>query len=121
MPVRLSLGFGALLLIAVPSGAAEATRPGPEWFLPDAGEVQLGGAAGEAWDLGGRRLALPPYDSPVFLRADFSFETNRVFVNYSGDISGRFIQIVATGPESSISRAWKGMVFCLLRYWLFWC
>ena len=50
---------------------------------------------GEAYDRGVKRLALPPYDSAVYLRSDFSFETNRIFVNYSGDISGRFIQIAS--------------------------
>ncbi len=50
---------------------------------------------GDAYSSGVKRLSLPPYDAPVFLRSDFSFETNRVFVNYSGDISGRFIQIAS--------------------------
>jgi DUF1680 family protein len=57
--------------------------------------VQLGGPLDQAYARGVNRLALPPYDSPVYLRSDFSFETNRVFVNYSGDISGRFIQIAS--------------------------
>ena len=49
----------------------------------------MDGALGEAYARGLKRLSLPPYDSPVYLRSDFSFETNRIFVNYSGDISGR--------------------------------
>jgi lysophospholipase L1-like esterase len=65
------------------------------WNLPEAREVELGGSLGEAWAKGVHRLTLPPYDSAAFLRSDFSFETNRVFVNYSGDISGRFIQIMS--------------------------
>ena len=63
------------------------------WELPQAREVELGGPFGEACVRGTTRLGQPPYDSPSYLRSDFSFETNRIFVNYSGDISGRFIQI----------------------------
>ena len=66
---------------------------GRGWNLPAARDVELRGALGQAYVTGIRRLSLSPYDSPAFLRSDFSFETKRVFVNYSGDISGRFIQI----------------------------
>ena len=65
------------------------------WQLPDAREVQLGGALGEAYQRGAQRLSQDPYRSAAFLRSDVSFETKRVFVNYSGDISGRFIEIAS--------------------------
>jgi hypothetical protein len=68
---------------------------GGPWFLPEPRDVQLHGALGEAYARAITRLGLPPYDSPLYLRSDFSFETNRIFVNYSGDISGRFIQIAS--------------------------
>lgn len=71
------------------------SHPGPAWSLPDAREVKMEGPLGAAYSLGIKRLSEPPYDSPKFLRSDVSFETNRVFVNYSGDISGRFIQIAS--------------------------
>ena len=84
--------FAMVLACSLPgSGWAAAARS--PWFLPAAREVQLGGALGEAYARGVNRLLQPPYDSPVYLRSDFSFETNRIFVNYSGDISGRFLQI----------------------------
>ncbi len=66
-----------------------------ERVLPDARSVQLGGPLGLAYDRGVARLAEDPYRSAAFLRSDFTFETDRVFVNYSGDISGRFIQIAS--------------------------
>src|SRR5512140_3884518 len=84
----------ALLGFAIALQAADQ-GPASRWNLPEAAEVTLSGAWGEAYDRGVKRLELPPYDSPVYLRSDFSFETNRIFVNYSGDISGRFIQIAS--------------------------
>lgn len=82
-------GWG-LLSWSVHVGAAEL-----HWQLPDAREVQLGGALGEAYQRGAQRLSQDPYRSAAFLRSDVSFETKRVFVNYSGDISGRFIEIAS--------------------------
>jgi DUF1680 family protein len=91
--------LGVLLIVGHAAAApakSTAHRPGvPAWRLPEAHDVRLGGSLGEACDLGVRRLSLAPYDSPVYLRSDFSFETNRIFVNYSGDISGRFIQVAS--------------------------
>ncbi len=66
-----------------------------EQRLADAREVQLGGILGEAYQRGVSRLSEDPYRSAAYLRSDFSFETNRIFVNYSGDISGRFIEIAS--------------------------
>ena len=84
-----------LVVISQMVGALSAAEPEGTWQLPEARDVQLGGALGEAYRLGGERLSQDPYRSAAFLRADFSFETNRVFVNYSGDISGRFIEIAS--------------------------
>ena len=89
----LVLAVVASFALAVPILAADTNRPSLRWFLPEAREVELGGSLGEAYGRGVKRLSLPPYDSPAYLRSDFSFETNRIFVNYSGDISGRFLQI----------------------------
>lgn len=95
--LRLTLFSLACTLSLV--GAATPTpapnHSGPVWTLPGARDVELGGPLGAAYSLGIKRLSEPPYDSPVFLRSDVSFETNRVFVNYSGDISGRFLQIAS--------------------------
>jgi len=83
-----------LLLLSAPAVAAEKSDAS-RWNLPQPREVVLGGRLGEAYALGVKRLGFPPYDSAVYLRSDFSFETNRIFVNYSGDISGRFMQIAS--------------------------
>lgn len=87
------------LATSVAIGAQIETKPqtlaAARWNLPDAREVKLGGTLGAAYDRGVARLAEDPYRSVIFLRSDVSFETNRVFVNYSGDISGRFIQIAS--------------------------
>jgi hypothetical protein len=80
---------------------ATAKSSGLAWNLPEARDVALGGALGGAYSNGVKRLSQPPYDSAVFLRADFSFETNRIFVNYSGDISGRYIQITSLVSPAS--------------------
>jgi hypothetical protein len=80
----------ALLTLA---GALPAATP--RWQLPEARNVQLGGDLGDAYRRGRERLSEDPYRSAAYLRSDFSFETNRVFVNYSGDISGRFIELAS--------------------------
>jgi DUF1680 family protein len=90
------------------TAADELRGPSPREtrILPDPGSVQLGGDLGRAYDRGIARLNLPPYESAVFLRADISFEMERVFTNYSGDISGRFIQIASlTSPRGQMSPA----------------
>jgi hypothetical protein len=93
-------GF-CLLNLVVPLLAAE-----PRWQLPDARDVQLGGTIGEAYLRGVERLNQDPYRSAAFLRSDVSFETKRVFVNYSGDISGRFIEISSlTSPPGRMTPA----------------
>lgn len=95
--LRLTL-ISLVCTVSLASAATPApapNHPGPVWMLPGARDVELGGPLGAAYSLGIKRLSEPPYDSPVFLRSDVSFETNRVFVNYSGDISGRFMQIAS--------------------------
>ncbi|MCU0871729.1 MAG: glycoside hydrolase family 127 protein [Pirellulaceae bacterium] len=82
---------GICLLSCIATEAAAEHR----WQLPEARDVQLGGAMGEAYRRGAERLSQDPYRSAAFLRSDVSFETKRVFVNYSGDISGRFIEIAS--------------------------
>jgi len=85
----------SLIGAATPAPNPAPNHSGPVWTLPGSRDVELGGPLGAAYTLGIKRLSEPPYDSPVFLRSDVSFETNRVFVNYSGDISGRFMQVAS--------------------------
>ena len=87
--------------------ADSSGRPGAaEWLLPDPRDVQLGGVTGDAYRRGIDRLSQDPYGSATFLRSDISFEMQRVFTNYSGDISGRFMQIASlTSPRGQMSPA----------------
>ena len=83
-------------------GAAES--PIPRWSLPDARDVELRGRLGEAFDQCVRRLAQDPYRSLVYLRSDLSFEMKRSFTNYSGDISGRFLEVASlTSPPGKLA------------------
>jgi DUF1680 family protein len=92
----------AVLLAAGTLLAAE--KGGHGWNLPGAAEVQLGGALGEAYERGVARLAEDPYRSVVYLRSDLTFEIERSFTNYSGDISGRFLEIATlTSPAGTRS------------------
>ena len=103
----------ALLLAPVRSIAEKI-----DWRLPDARDVQLGDSLGEAYGQGIQRLSLPPYDRPIYLRSDFSFETNRIFVNYSGDISGRFIQIagLVSPPRQMTPNTLPGVLLNIGEY-----
>src|SRR3990172_12970858 len=78
---------GACSALALDSSASASP------VLPRAQEVVLGGGAGAAYRLGVERLRQPPYDSVDFLRADLSHELKRLFTNFSGDMSGRYIEI----------------------------
>ena len=73
--------------------------------LPPPGEVRLGGVQGEALERGVARLAQDPY-SADWLLADVSFKVSRIFTNYSGDVSGRFLELATlTSPPGRLSPA----------------
>lgn len=74
--------------------AADAARPWAPPALAAPRDVELAGPLGAALDKGIARLALPPY-TEQYLRADVSFEMNRIFTNYSGDVSGRFLELAS--------------------------
>ena len=79
-----------------PRGRAGASWPAVT--LAPAREVTLSGPLGESLQRGVARLAKPPYTEP-WLRADVSFEISRIFTNYSGDVSGRFLELASlTSP-----------------------
>jgi hypothetical protein len=101
------------------------------WFMPSAlhagepvnqkpagapnpgGMVSLGGEVGAAADASIKRFSAVPYDSLAWLRADLTGEQvskfddkygrkmRRPYKNYSGDISGRFIEIMAMNSRGS--------------------
>lgn len=93
-PKRNLLIVAAVLLAA--SGVC--LQAGNSWVRPelnDPRQVQLSGLLGDALNRGLARIGQPPYSS-AFLLADVSFSTNRWFINYSGDISGRFLELAST-------------------------
>ena len=62
--------------------------------LPDPNTVQMGGEWGEALARGEARVGQSPYNEQ-YLLADLDFNMNRSFTNYSGDISGRYLELAS--------------------------
>ena len=61
-------------------------------------QAELSGPVGRQLQRGIDRLAQPPYTTD-WLLADVSFKLNRAFTNYSGDVSGRFLELAGlTNP-----------------------
>ncbi len=84
------------LMLFVPGDQADDW---PKVSLPSPREVEMGGPIGEDYKRGVERLALPPYETP-WLLADVSFAVKRIFTNYSGDVSGRFLELASlTSPR----------------------
>lgn len=78
--------------VAIPLAAfSQSWNPPP---LADPNQVKLGGAWGDAYARGMARLDAAPFTTP-FVLADLDFNTNRWFTNFSGDISGRFLEVTA--------------------------
>jgi hypothetical protein len=75
--------------------AAEgASIPGAATPLLYGSGLTLRGPMGAAYAQSVARLGLPPY-TLKWLRSDISFEQEREFTNFSGDVSGRFIEIAS--------------------------
>ena len=55
----------------------------------------LHGALGVASEASVKRFFSEPFTSLPWLRADLSFEEKRIFTNYSGDVSGRYIELMS--------------------------
>jgi len=62
--------------------------------LVEPNTVNMRGDWGNAFTRGIERMGKAPYE-PAFILSDVSFTTNRWFTNYSGDISGRFIEVTS--------------------------
>jgi hypothetical protein len=84
--------------------AAPATDwPSVKLASPD--QVELSGPVGAELRRGLDRLAQPPYTTD-WLLADVSFKLDRAFTNYSGDVSGRFLELASlTSPPGRYSPA----------------
>ncbi len=104
----------ASLAAATDEGAASgpATRSGPPFTLPTTKEVKMSGIFGEALGRGVAHLAHPPY-TEAWLRADVSFELARIFTNYSGDVSGRFLELASL--TSPAGQAWPPTLVPLMK------
>ena len=107
-----------LLLLCMPFAAVTAAEP-PTPGTDAKGEaaaprVQLGGEVGKAMADCMARLRSAPFDSLPWLRADLTGETvsefdtvvthvmRRPYKEYSGDISGRFIEIMALASHGDV-------------------
>jgi hypothetical protein len=85
--------LGWQLVAAMASGAGEpAAWPAVGLAAPE--QVELAGPVGAELRRGLERLGQPPYTAD-WLLADVSFKVNRAFTNYSGDVSGRFLELAS--------------------------
>jgi DUF1680 family protein len=107
-PTAVRIVTSALLLCSLGAAGARGSSaeefPNRRWNLPDARDVQLRGPLRATFDQCVRRLGQDPYRSLVYLRSDLSFEMKRSFTNYSGDISGRFLEVASlTSPPGRMA------------------
>src|ERR1035441_3335480 len=83
--------------------ASETQAAWPRITLAEAKQVQLAGPLAETFERGVARLAGDPYTLD-WLLADVSFKVGRIFTNYSGDVSGRFLELaVLSSPPGRLS------------------
>lgn len=73
---------------------------GQTFYFPSSNDVALNGLFGTAYAKSLQRLGEAPIDSVDFILADVNFNQNRRFTNYSGDISGRYIEITSLTSRS---------------------
>lgn len=120
------------LMTGLTSQAAE--KPVKEYIAhadaTDAPRVVLGGEVGNAAAACAARLRFAPFDSLPWLRADLTGEKvtesddqwdhimNRPFKDFSGDISGRFIEIMARDSRGDmvVHPAFKGLLDAVLKH-----
>lgn len=100
--------MGGWLMLGLAVSVAVAQSPAPA-------QVSLGGEVGVSADAAFNRFCSPPFDSLAWLRADLTGEKvsdfdsqkghplHRPFKNFSGDISGRFIEIMALNSRGSLA------------------
>ena len=91
------LVFG-LCRVVVPSVNAQEQGAWTAVKLANPREVEMRGLLGEALRRGIARLDMPPYTESWIL-ADLSFELKRRYTNFSGDVTGRFLELASlTSP-----------------------
>ena len=103
LPLKTGAIVAVLCLAACRLPAAEQNPTWTKVTLPAPRSVQFSGSLGNSLDRGVKRLALPPF-TEQWLRADVSFEIERIFTNYSGDASGRFLELASlTTPTDNLT------------------
>ncbi len=80
--------------------------------LPEPNQVEMGGEWGAALTRGEARIGAAPY-SEQYLLADLNFDMNRSFTNFSGDISGRYLELSAV--TASPQRPPSGTLATVMR------
>jgi hypothetical protein len=84
------------------------------WERPHVDPMPLASFAGDArisYDMGLERLNKAPFNKD-FILADVNFNQKRWFTNFSGDISGRFIEV--TSDVSTPDKPWPEVLPALL-------
>lgn len=85
--------------------AEKGPKAWPSVLLVPPRLVELQGYLGGSLERGIKRLGRPPY-SADWLLSDVSFKVNRIFNNYSGDVSGRFLELgILTSSPGNLSPA----------------
>jgi DUF1680 family protein len=84
----------SLLIVASLPAKPETQSAWSRPVLPESTQVEMGGVWGAALARGEARIGQDPY-SERYLLADLNFDMNRSFTNYSGDISGRYLELAS--------------------------
>lgn len=79
--------------------------------------VKLSGNLGQDFQQGVHRIALAPYTTN-WLLSDVSFQVDRIFTNYSGDVSGRFLELAAlvSKPGQLWPSTFPGVLKSIVKY-----
>lgn len=81
--------------------AVVAFAAGGSWRPPrmvEPARVEMGGEWGRSYQRGVERIGRDPFTAP-FVLADVNFGVKRWFINYSGDTSGRFLELASLTCE----------------------
>lgn len=92
--------FAALPFVSEHSAMAviDPVREGT-LVLPRSNDVTMGGTFGTMFETGMKRLTEEPFTTN-FVLADVNFNMKRWFTNFSGDISGRFIEVCSSAQAA---------------------
>jgi hypothetical protein len=97
--------------------ALGAASPGKSMPRLYSSGVTLEGSLGMAFDQAVARLGAAPY-TLEWLRSDVSFEQQRAFTNFSGDVSGRFLEVASltSDPARPSPATLPGMLATITNY-----